>query len=142
MKSRTALFAVVSALACAPDDNYTTGPAWLGPADAIRIVAPDTAKAGVSFVVTITSYGSVSEQCNRPAGTRLTQSADVARIEVYHRYPVGEVVCASASRPFVDTVAVRFESAGIKSIRLVGAQRWINARSPLDSIEKRIEVRP
>ena len=123
-------------------EAYITGLAAVGGATASRITAPDSSKVNAPVVVTVSATGSISEGCNRPAGFKVQEAGSVSRIEIFHRYPRGDVTCPAAPKEYYETVTLRFPTPGVKTIRLIGVSSWRGEGSPLDSVQRTITITP
>lgn len=120
-----------------------TRAAWLGPVgDPRRVIeAPDTVRVGLPFTVIIPVAGSGSVLCNEPDGTSISQSARVARVEVFVRAPQPRPTCTDDIRFYPTSVSLTFTTAGTSTVRVVGASSNELPNRP-DSLERAVVVIP
>ena len=118
-------------------------PAWLGPMGHPQrvIVAPDTVRAGVPFLVTVFAAGSIEVSCNTPDGVKLGQSSSLARLEVFVKIPATFPPCIDVLDFYPITATLTFNTPGIGTIRAIGANSSERPTSP-DSLQRQVIVVP
>lgn len=118
-------------------------PAWLGYSDDPRrgIQVPDTVRLGMPFSATVLVAGSGTVSCNQPDGASITQSASVARVEVFVRAPHANRICTDDIRFYPIPITLTFTTAGVSTIRAIGVNSNEIPNRP-DSLERSIVVIP
>jgi hypothetical protein len=99
------------------------------------VVAPESARAGVSFQVRVVTRGSSS--CTRADGAEVHVNGLVAEITPYDRVQRGPVACTADLSPIPREVSLRFAAAGEAVVRVIG--RGAGGR---EEVEVRLTVLP
>lgn len=80
--------------------------------------APAEVTRGVPFDVVVTTYNSSS--CTRPAGAETDVDGLFATVRPYDRVSTGTRPCTDDLHAFPRTVQLRFDAAGVATIRVLG----------------------
>lgn len=128
--------------ACSP----ATEPEWkrdigtLLPAEfgAMAVDAPTSARAGVSFDVTVTTVG--SSTCVRASGATVTVAGLTAIVVPMDERYVGPRMCTDDLAPHPRRVSLRFPAAGSAILRVSGRRSADPAQDTV--IERQITIAP
>ena len=99
------------------------------------LVLPDTAHTGVSFSVTVSTFGS---SCLRADGAEANVSGSTASITPYDLEPPSGSICTADFRAFPRDVMLTFLEPGVAVVRLHGR----GFRTPELTVEKSVVVKP
>lgn len=112
----------LGALACGdptgPDGRATPGLLLTGDAPMTSLVAPETARAGERFDVTVSSFG--SGNCTRPARDQVRVTGLRAEIRLYDFQGGAATGCTRDLRQFPRTVRLTFDRPGRAEIVVIG----------------------
>ena len=125
----------------APTTTRVVGVIGLGDSRTVVLEAPDSMRLGEATQVRVTTYGSGS--CTRAAGAELRVTGLVAEITPIDREQRSGA-CTSDLRSYARDVGVRFDVAGVATIRVRGRSQYraSDGRDSLVVRERTVVVRP
>jgi hypothetical protein len=146
---RSVLFAMLVGAACTttgPDERIILGVIVLGAPQYQPLTAPDSVQVGVPFLVTIKTGGGGC--IGRTAPTRIEAPSPLVRVLTPFDIEGLHGSCPADVRPLSRQVELRFDQAGLATVRVVGLRPeafsrrgLIWSRQDTISVEKAIVVR-